>query len=1279
MKKIISLFLAITLLLPIPATEAVSIKNTAPTTELWLKFPEWENFAKIKELSYLAKSWSYRYSSIAEESLKLLIASNYKGNEEFFSNLARQFMHFKETGNLPLSDIIVSIPHGYSINPFTDDNPSFSSIWQSLLDASFQINTNTKYRGMLGAIDEKIREISMKKCRELKDFNECDSDNVNNYLPSTQELYDEEIYFNGKSVAIKDLKDEFNYEIIGQKSSNRLDINAILWEKNKQIQEFQKLITHPYLKYYAPGNWNFSQIDDADKPIISPDNKISVPELDRQVHAHCIKLVKSSYDLNFYNDIVNFAIQNKNQPNAIDLEKFLKNYKAKTHLPNTHTCIREIPAPKIQSYQESWKIPENITNILSSYTQNNKNSQSYSLSYKKEFLGLEEVKKSLESGTLNSQNIFVKNNIVATENSMDNLQHSKCPSDNLIARTDCSKTFSLLQILLLWLSSYQADNDKYPENISVLHDYIKNINDIQEKFAYKNTKNGDGFEIIYIGETIWSRQNSTPTKDYLALIGDQKIPEIPEIFANIPNDDMAIFVKNPSEFWQLLSEKDSIFPKFEDFLSSESIKNFIKKFFITQNFEEISQNVKNPFAIVVENLDISAPELIMIFNKNERSFFENKNFFIKEKWNFIFIGKSEKVLENFLKKIENNTLKSSGDFQYVWTKKSEKIQWAFVFVGDKFFEKMISLENFVLHFRKLNDVKEFFAVQKEFWAYENAFWKPVNTVKELRTIPTNSENLYSIENNILKHKNLGNFQNILPITENNYSLEQISRDELDIYKNSVWEYREVWQASLDPMGIVLNTKNNGIEIDFFMTPIPDIPGAFGEMVSNFKNISRETLDFNKNIRIKDWLWSFNIGFDEKKLQKIIENERMINMMYSEFSGEVLWWKSIFEYLKWEIWFFINDIEDDIFVIDNTETINEENIDWEKIHAGVAIGLQSNEKWEELISLLSQRAMEFSRESDYQKDLFEKIFNPKIETHNGVKIHSINIETPFFYKTTNFYYAFLNDFFIISTDFETLKKIINENKNPWKSSDHFEKNRLLSLNVNGKNVEKNFWNIFNKYRQKNKKNIDMALRELADDFGFTDLNEYLGKYFALNVLKEKIWEGFSDFSYQVGDIKIFSKNKEFFIQTDIEKLKTRIKENSDASNEKEIDEFFKRYESLFSHFQNWVTIDNEKINNDDIGVVFAYNGLLWILESLQNNNILKNLSFNFILTSDEIGFHLEYSDKNHENSNKDFFDGIFPKDENYKNIIFATIIWLLFLIWWIIVFVNIRKNKQNPSS
>lgn len=74
-------------------------------------------------------------------------------------------------------------------------------------------------------------------------------------------------------------------------------------------------------------------------------------------------------------------------------------------------------------------------------------------------------------------------------------------------------------------------------------------------------------------------------------------------------------------------------------------------------------------------------------------------------------------------------------------------------------------------------------------------------------------------------------------------------------------------------------------------------------------------------------------------------------------------------------------------------------------------------------------MKFSRESDYQKDLFEKIFNPKIETHNGVKIHSINIEIPFFYKTTNFYYAFLNDFFIISTDFETLKKIINENKNP----------------------------------------------------------------------------------------------------------------------------------------------------------------------------------------------------------------------------------------------------------
>lgn len=1271
MKKFLCFLLIITISL-LPTANVISAENESKTNQISLKSPEGEQFEKAKEILFLAKNNSYKYTSTEEQALKILIKENYKWNEKFFSDLIKELWSNKEKWLLSLEEIFLSIPKWTPISIFENQD---SNIWKTLLDASFEIQWKQKLSGMLEVIDSKIKNITKEKCNEkygYSNYTMCQNPDTyfEEFLPSKEELYKEKIYFNWKSILIGSIKDEFNYEIIKSQS----DINRwkILELKTEQSKEFAKLINHTYLKYYTPEFWDFTKITESDKKLLFPDNKISIPELDKKVLNHCIETVKSSYNLNFYIDFEKFLTKNKNQPRNLDLENFIKNYKPNTSLSNKHTCIYEAKKEWLEKLQKNWKIPNQVYPIIYNYKEKNKNI-SYKLSYTKEFFTLEEAKKSIKETPSNQELAFVKN--VTTFDENNTLTINCNDYKDYFSKSKCTQLIGLLRNVALSLNVYNLDYDKYPENINELEGkYIKSLSSFNKDFSYKSTKNWKWFEIKYIWENLWknTEEKEIKQKDYLSLLGNQKIPEIPEIFSYIPNDDMMIFVKNPSEFWQLLSENNSIFPKFENFSSSESVKNFIKKFFITENFEEISQNLKTSFAIVVENIDITSPEIVMIFDKNEKKFFENKNFKIKEKDNFIFVSKHEKNLENFLKKIENNTLEKSWDFQYVWTKKSEKIQWAFVFVGDKFFEKIIQFENFVLTFRKINDYKEFLEVQQEFWAYEKAFGKPINDIKKLSKIPENSKDLYYIENNILNHKNLGNISNILPLSENNYSLEKISKNEIDNYKYSILNYKEIWQESLDPMGIVLNSKNNGIEIDFFMTPIPDISKEFKEIIDIFKNISRENLDFENKIQIKNWLGSFNFGFDEEKLQKAISSRAETKTLYSVFSSKILWWKNIFDFIKWEFAFFAYDIEDDIFAIENIENSSEKDINFWKIHAGIAISLQSVEKWKELISIFKNQ-IEKTWIQWEDKTIFDKIFNPQIEKYNNFEIYSVKNIIPELNESISFSYTFLNDFFIISPNQETIKKIIDENKNPAKIQNNQEKYKLFSLKINGKNIEKKIWNIFEKFKEKNEKIIIEIIQEIADDFNFYEINSFLSVYYANKIFDEKISGKFKDFSQNFGDIQLFSKDKKFFIQTDSQKLLKNIQEYSHSSNKisKTFDENF--YEDL----NNWIEIDNPIINNK-LAILITFNWLVPILKNLKNEQNLKNFSFDFILNTDEIGFILEYSDKNPENTNQEnkIIDKIFSNNSILSKIIFASIISIIAIFGWFLIFRKLKKRKEN---
>ncbi len=87
-------------------------------------------------------------------------------------------------------------------------------------------------------------------------------------------------------------------------------------------------------------------------------------------------------------------------------------------------------------------------------------------------------------------------------------------------------------------------------------------------------------------------------------------------------------------------------------------------------------------------------------------------------------------------------------------------------------------------------------------------------------------------------------------------MDQISRTEIEDYKTNILKYRDIWRASLDPMGIVLNRYGDGMEIDFFMTPIPFFDDRdLREARQIFEGLGKSELSFFKNPRIRTGLIS----------------------------------------------------------------------------------------------------------------------------------------------------------------------------------------------------------------------------------------------------------------------------------------------------------------------------------------------------------------------------------------------------------------------------------------
>lgn len=309
------------------------------------------------------------------------------------------------------------------------------------------------------------------------------------------------------------------------------------------------------------------------------------------------------------------------------------------------------------------------------------------------------------------------------------------------------------------------------------------------------------------------------------------LPEIPAIFTHVPSDSMVLYVKNPTNLLDILDQKSNTTNRLSGFDVSQSIKEFITTFFEIQDFTKIQKNLKHEMAIVVNNLDATSPDIVLMISEADKDALSPtlKTRVIGSKDGYIFIASSKQSIEKITGLTLEKSMKNAPDFQYVWWKKSGKVNDALMFVGDEFFEKILTLETYITHYRKYRDYGRLSSLQELVWAYNDAFGKNPTSLVDLTSLGLSTLtggilDEYTITDGIVSHKNIGSLKSTNTLPEANYDLSHISRTELEDYKSNVLKYRDIWRSSLDPMGIVLNRYGDGIEMDFFMTPIPFLDG-----------------------------------------------------------------------------------------------------------------------------------------------------------------------------------------------------------------------------------------------------------------------------------------------------------------------------------------------------------------------------------------------------------------------------------------------------------------------
>jgi hypothetical protein len=857
---------------------------------------------------------TYRYTSVIERAIKLIIMKTYVGNEVFYATKFGNSSLTKDelesiiahrdspwSAKIPsMSDILRGIPSGTSLAPWSS-RMFGGSISGDLLDASFGLDftENANSSTMLGAIASKIKDLKISKCQRANSngdsYTLCpwNGDISNEYLPTLDELLTEDIYLDRTSVKIASIKDEFEYNI---------------------------------QKHIEPKN-------------------------------------------------------------TID---------------------------------SSGAILTNYIRVSSGYT----------LRYKKDSYTLEEAKTKLEEKTQNSGSFVITSatKLPPQELPCNQIASTQRSIDAYTTRGKCTAVAANLKEVQTALAAYNIDTMKYPTDIMELsRAYLPKFpQNFTDNFSYKTTTNTQGqpdFEIRYIGHIgEWQTDNTTPLKkDYKAMLSGATVPEIPAIFAHVPADSMVLYVRNPANLLDILSAKSDTTARLSGIDVSESIRGFVQTFFELQNFEKIEKNLKHEMAVVVNDLDATAPDIVIILSESDRDALAPtaKARVVGSRDGYIYIASSKVSLDHVMGLQSAQSMRDAPDFQYVWTKKSALVKDALVFVGDEFFEKILSLETYITHYRKYRDYHRLSSLQELVWAYGDAYGRAPTSLGEfwllgLSSLTGSVLGEYSIVDGLVSHRSIGTLRAPLTIPEARYDLSTITRSELEDYQYNILGYRDMWRSSLDPMGIVINRYGDGMEIDFFMTPIPSVSqwSELGNMQRFFETTTKDSLSFVTNPRIRMGLASLAWGWDVDRLKSKIQWDEMVGREFDSWNRNMMGDKNILDYIGGEFALTLGGVDPDIF----------EGYNIEKIDAHIAVQFKSEEKGKEFIELIKKQ---FTSQLGGTEGMFAKVLaKPIIEDYAGKKIYyTEDIPVPFAGKI-GFAYTFVDDFLIVGLNRPTIRRVID---------------------------------------------------------------------------------------------------------------------------------------------------------------------------------------------------------------------------------------------------------------
>ena len=208
------------------------------------------------------------------------------------------------------------------------------------------------------------------------------------------------------------------------------------------------------------------------------------------------------------------------------------------------------------------------------------------------------------------------------------------------------------------LGAYYSDTERYPNTIDSLdRNYFpnpKNLEDFKKNFAYTtSTGTIPDFEIRYIGsigESTTGSGDTTNKKDYKAMMSGATVPEIPQIFAHVPSDSMVLYVRNPVNLLDILDQKSNTSQRLSGIDFSESIRGFVQTFFELEKFDQIEKNLKHEMAIVVNNLDATAPDIVIILSESDREALSPtaKARVVGSKDGYIYIASSKDSLDRVM-------------------------------------------------------------------------------------------------------------------------------------------------------------------------------------------------------------------------------------------------------------------------------------------------------------------------------------------------------------------------------------------------------------------------------------------------------------------------------------------------------------------------------------------------------------------------------------------------------------------------------------------------------